>query len=301
MSKYLIINADDFGMCDSANKAVINLFEEGRLKSSTIMMPCPTAKEAVEFSIAHPEYAVGIHTTLTSEWKTYRWKPLTDGKSLIDEDGYMWHESDLVEKNAKSSEIEAEVRAQIDLALKMGMKPSHIDNHMGSLYGNRTGRFSLLKLAYKICGSYGYPYRMFIKADKKVLPAGTPLFALKAAAAISKHWAKKYNVSVIDYLLFPDWPAMNKIITPKSTGNFDEDYENYREEILKIWTSIPEGITETFVHPAMNTDELKSITGAWYQRVWEYRLMKDPATEEYLNKHGIELISYRDLVDIRNK
>ena len=101
MAKYLIINADDYGMCHSANVAVQDLFEGGFLKSSTVMMPCPAAEEAVRFSIEHPEYAIGVHLTLTSEWGEYRWKPLTDGKSLIDEEGFMWHESDQVEKNVK--------------------------------------------------------------------------------------------------------------------------------------------------------------------------------------------------------
>ena len=90
MKKYLVLNADDFGMCKSANEAVFELFKSGDLLSATIMMPCPAAEEAVQFSIDNPQYAIGIHTTLTSEWKKYRWKPLTDGKSLLDPEGYMW-------------------------------------------------------------------------------------------------------------------------------------------------------------------------------------------------------------------
>ena len=285
--KYLIVNADDFGMCKSANEAVFELFESGNLLSSTIMMPCPAAEDAVKFSIAHPEYAIGIHTTLTSEWKTYRWKPLTEGKSLLDGEGFMWKESCMVEKNAKYDEIEKEVRAQIDKALEMGMKPSHIDNHMGSLYGNKTGRFSLLKLAYKICSDYKLPYRMFIKADKRVLPAGTPLFLLNAAAKMSLHWAKKYNVKTIDYLLFPDWGT-------KEMKNC-KSYEEYRKLILDIWINIPDGITETFVHPALESDELKSIMGSWKHRVWEYELLKDPYTHKFLEDNGVKLISYREV------
>ena len=99
MAKYLIVNADDYGMCHAANTAVAELFECGWLKSSTIMMPCPCAEEAVKFSVAHPEYAIGVHLTMTSEWRDYRWKPLTDGKTLVDEDGYMWRESKQVEKS----------------------------------------------------------------------------------------------------------------------------------------------------------------------------------------------------------
>ena len=79
-----------------------------------------------------------------------------------------------------------------------------------------------------------------------------------------------------------------------------DTYENYRKRILEIWTDIPEGITETFIHPALESDELKSITGNWWQRVWEYQLMKDPETEKYLNAHGVELISYRDIVKLKS-
>lgn len=291
MAKYLIVNADDFGMCKAANEAVFDLFKSGKLLSSTIMMPCPAAEEAVEFSKANPEYAIGIHTTLTSEWKEYRWKPLSDSPSLLDEEGYMWHEADLVEKNAEYFDIEREVRAQINLALSMGMKISHIDNHMGSLYGNKTGRFGLLKLAYKICSTYGYAYRMFIKADKRVAPAGVPMFLLKAAAALSSHWARKYKVVTPDYLLFPDWgaPALRNC----------SEYEKYREIILKIWSDIPDGVTETFVHPSVENDELKTITGSWQHRVWEYMLLSDPVTWDTLKSNGVKMISYRDLVKMR--
>lgn len=285
MPKYLIVNADDYGMCHAANEAVAELFEGGWLKSSTIMMPCPAAKEAVDFSIAHPEYAIGVHLTLTSEWGEYRWKPLTGGKSLIDEDGYMWHESDQVEKNATYEDIEREIRAQIDLAHEMGMRPSHIDNHMGSLYGHYTGRLGLSKLALRVCGEYGYAYRLYTKADKRICPNGTPYPLYAAVPLLSNAWGKKYGVVIPDYLLFPDWNDAMR-----------ESYEVYRDTILKIWTDIPEnGVTETFIHPSVECDELKSITGRWEDRVWEYQLMKDPYVHEYLKKNDVVLINYRQL------
>ena len=64
--------------------------------------------------------------------------------------------------------------------------------------------------------------------------------------------------------------------------------------------NIPEGITETYVHPALETDELKSIVPLWEQRVWEYQVMKDPETEKYLNAHGVELVSYRDIIKMKS-
>ena len=288
--KYLIVNADDFGMCGAANEAVFDLFRSGRLYSSTIMMPCPAAEDAVRFSIENPQYAIGIHLTLTSEWGTYRWSSMTRGKSLEEPDtGYMWKESDIVEKNVKYDEVEKELHAQIDKALAMGMKPSHADNHMGSLYGHYTGRFGMLKLAVKVCGHYNLPYRMFLKTDRRLCPNGVPYSIFRLLPIFSRLWSKKYHVILPDYMIFPDWdvPGMR------------DSYEAYRERILKIWTDIPDGITETYVHPSVECDELKSITARWQDRVWEYNLLKDPETEKYLLSKGVKLISYRDLVKMR--
>ncbi len=289
MAKYLIVNADDFGMCEAANDAVTDLFEKGRLFSSTIMFPCPAHERAARFAAAHPEYAIGVHLTLTSEWETYRWKPLTDGASLRDPDGFMWRRTEDVEKHADLKEVRAELEAQLRKALSYGMTPSHLDNHMGTLYGNRTGRFGLLTLALRFCGEKGYSYRLYTKTAKSMVPRGTPWPVYKLSGFLTGFLAKKYHVSLPDYLLFPDWTR------ELSSGG----YENYRKEILRQWTSIPEGVTETFLHPARECEELKSITGNWFQRVWEYRLMDDPATHEYLKEHGVQMISYRDMNRMR--
>lgn len=291
MAKYLILNADDYGLCKAANDAVEDLFKNGRLKSSTIMLPCEKAEDAVKFSIENPQYAIGIHLTMTSEWNTYRWKPLSNGKSLIDKNGYMWKNSRQVGKNASYEDLEAEIRAQVDKAHSLGMKPSHLDNHMGSLYGHFTMRFGLLKMTLRLCGEYGYAFRMFTKTDKRLCPAGVPYPAFSLLKLFSKHWGKKYNVIMPDYMLFPDWNDDMK----------NNGYEHYREQILKLWTDIPEGVTETFIHPCKEDEELKTIMGGWQYRVWEYNVINDPATHEYLKARGVEIISYRDLIKMKTK
>ena len=293
MDRYLIINADDFGMCRGANLAVMDLMKDpnSALTSTTIMTPCAWAPEACQFAAANPELAIGVHLTFTSEWSKYRWAPVNtkNTDSLRDEEGFMWHESDQVEKNASYEDLEAEIRAQIDLAHKWGMKPSHTDNHMGSLYGHYTGRLGLAKMTLRVCGEYGYAYRLYTKHDKRICPNGTPYFLYAAITLLSKKWGKKYNVVIPDYLLFPDW-----------NDDMRKSYETYRDTILKIWTDIPEdGVTETFIHPSVESDELKGITGRWQDRVWEYELMKDPYTHKYLKEHGVELISYRELIKMK--
>lgn len=289
--RYLIINADDFGLCSASNRAVMELFESGYLKSSTIMMPCKGAEEAARFAAEHPEYAIGVHLTTTSEWDNYKWKPLTDGKTLVDENGWMWRSTEAFSKHADLKETRAELQAQLDKALSYGMKPSHLDNHMGSLYGNRDGRFTMLATALKFCGDHGYAFRLYKKAQKCVCPSDTPYFLLKASTLITKTLTAKNKVIVPDYLLFPDWlqPGLR------------ESYEHYRNVILNLWTNIPEGITETFVHPCVEDEDFKTFVRDWQDRVWEYRLMKDPVMHQALKDSNIELISYRDLVRMKSK
>lgn len=77
MRKYLIINADDFGMCHSANMAVLDLFQSGCIHSTTLMACCPWAKEAVALCHQHPEIHVGLHVAHTAEWENYRWGPMS--------------------------------------------------------------------------------------------------------------------------------------------------------------------------------------------------------------------------------
>lgn len=290
MAKYLLLNADDYGLCKASNDAVEELFENGKIKSATIMMPCPGAEHAVQFSIDHPEYAIGVHLTMTNEWDTYNWGPLSGRKSLIDKRGFMWGDSASVGKFATTEDLEAEIRAQVDKAHALGMKPSHLDNHMGSLYGHITFRFELMKMTLRVCGEYGYAFRLFTSVDKRTCPAGVPYPVFKLIPLLSRHWGKKYNVIMPDYLLFPDWNE-----NMKSHG-----YEHYREEILKLWTDIPDGVTETFIHPCKEDDELKTIMGSWKYRVWEYTVINDPETHKYLKDHGVELISYRDLIRMKS-
>ncbi|MBQ5823602.1 MAG: ChbG/HpnK family deacetylase, partial [Clostridia bacterium] len=129
MERYLIINADDFGMCRSANFAVFDLLKSGGITSSTIMAPCGWAPEAVKFAKEHPEFAIGVHLTTTSEWDNYRWGPVGVGAnaSMRDSEGYFYHECDDFEKHADLDEVKNEVVAQIEKLKALGLSPSHLD------------------------------------------------------------------------------------------------------------------------------------------------------------------------------
>lgn len=93
---------------------------------------------------------------------------------------------------------------------------------------------------------------------------------------------------MLDYLLPHDW-----------NGPQAQSYEAFRDYMLTQFETFPEGISETFIHPSLECDELKGITRSWQRRVWEHRLFADPATRQYIESCGIQLISYRELAEMR--
>ena len=295
MDKYLIINADDFGMCHSANMAVFDLFQKGSITSATIMTPCSWAKEAGTWAAAHPEYAVGVHLTFTNEWQNYKWGPVgrENTDSLRDEEGFLHHGCQEVEEKSKLPEIEQEIRAQIARFCSFGVKPSHLDNHMGSLYGVELGRFEILKLVFDIASEYGLPFRFpgiyipgMLKNDMFNVKFDEEMIAGVFQQILD--YARERQVATPDFLIPGAW-----------NGPQDESYQNYKEYIYELYRSFPDGITETYIHPALESEELKSITGCWHRRVWEHRLFSDPQTLQHIKACGIQLISYRDLLGMK--
>jgi predicted glycoside hydrolase/deacetylase ChbG (UPF0249 family) len=134
---YLIIRSDDAGMSHSENIALEKLIASGLPVSVSVMFPTPWYQETVEILKRHPSVAVGIHLTLNSEWKNYRWGPVlgrTAVPTLVDADGYFFPSADALYKNKPDlREVEKELRAQIDRALKSGLKIDYVDYHMGTV------------------------------------------------------------------------------------------------------------------------------------------------------------------------
>jgi len=286
MPKYLIINADDFGMCHAANLATFDLFNKGGITSATVMTPCGWAPEAIAWANANPQHAVGIHLTFTSEWRKYKWRPVSRGpnESLRDETGYMHFHCDTFERDAVASEVEAEIRAQIEFAKDMGLNPSHLDNHMGSLHGDEGGQ-DFIELVLRICAEYGLAYRM-VRRTRPNYPE-----ALNVRLQKIIELADNFGVPFIDELWVHHW---NK--------DLEQSYEAFAAHMNERWNSFPEnGIIETLIHPSTASDELANTSGMWFRRVWEYQYFANPDTLRIIRAKGINLISYRDVYGLRGK
>lgn len=132
----LIIRTDDIGFCHGANMAFKRIAEQGMVTSVSVIVNTPWLDEAVEILKQHPEISVGVHLALNSEWKEYKWGPVTPHDqvpSLVDPFGKFYGtRKELFSHRPKLSEVAKELRAQIDLAKKKGLKISYIDNHMGT-------------------------------------------------------------------------------------------------------------------------------------------------------------------------
>jgi predicted glycoside hydrolase/deacetylase ChbG (UPF0249 family) len=147
----ILIRCDDIGMSHSVNVAAKQVLETGIPVSMSVMVPCPWFTEAVDMLKQYPNVSIGIHLTLNSEWKQYRWGPVTGASvvpSLVDSLGNFFpSRAALYGNNPKLSEIETELRAQIQKALRAGLKIDYLDHHMGAAVQTPETRAIVEKLA----------------------------------------------------------------------------------------------------------------------------------------------------------
>ncbi len=155
----LIVRADDIGSSHAANVACIQSYREGIARSVEVMVPCPWFNEAAGMLRANPGYDVGVHLTLTSEWANYKWGPLTQAPSLVDPNGHFFPTTSqrssfppntgFLQAKWDIHEVERELRAQIELAVKAIPQVSHLSSHMGTPTSSPELRALVQKLAKK--------------------------------------------------------------------------------------------------------------------------------------------------------
>ncbi len=278
-TKVLLMHCDDAGMCDEANIAVRNYFETGDIQSAAVMVPCPYAEEIILWAKTQDSPDLGVHLTLTSEWKTWRWGPVADTlkvPGLVDPEGKMWHDVPDVLMHATAGEVETEVRAQIDKVLGMGFRPTHIDTHMGTLYGS----VDYLKVFLKIAEEYNLPANAIDLSDP----------------AIAENFRKEgYPITVEVVDLLNEYP-LPKLDNFSSVPN-GKTYEEKRDNFFALVSSLKPGLTEIIFHPSVETDNLKTITNSWQQRVWEAELFSDPVVKKFFKDNGIILTTWKEIME----
>lgn len=284
-ARAIILNADDFGMCRAANRAIVDLLLAGLVDSATVMVPCPWAPDALAFAAAHPQADVGVHLVLTSEWTRYRWRPLTGtGTTLVDAAGYFPADVATVERQASDADVAAELAAQLDAALAAGVDVSHLDNHMGSVYGLETGR-SFLPQVFDLAARHGLPFRLPRTTDGMDLPDGLQPVLDAATAA-----ADALGVVLPDRL----WTHPFALAGEGTVA--EEDYEDVKAGFCDLLRRVRAGVTEIYLHPMLDDDELADVADySAAKRGFERRLLADPDVAAVIESEGLVRVGWRDL------
>ncbi|MCK2034528.1 polysaccharide deacetylase family protein [Microbacterium sp. SSW1-49] len=283
-ARAIILNADDFGMCHAANTAIVELLDAGRIDSTTLMVPCSWAPEALSFAAARRDLDVGVHLVLTSEWSRYRWRPLTGTTTtLVDADGFFPVDVASVEQHAATDDVVAELAAQLQAALDAGVDVTHLDNHMGSVYGLATGR-DFLGEVFALAAQHGLPFRLPRSMDG--VSADTLARATGAADAL--------GVEIIDRL----WSHPFELVGEGTDAA--ETYEQVRDGFVALLRAVPAGVTEIYLHPMTDTEELRSaVDFAAVKRGYELRLLSDPVVVQTIADEGLVRIGWRALRDLQ--
>jgi predicted glycoside hydrolase/deacetylase ChbG (UPF0249 family) len=273
-AKLLIVHADDVGVTHSVNAATIKGLESGLVNSASLMVPCPWFPEIADYAKSHPDADFGIHLTLTSERIYYRWGPVASKDkvpTLLDENGYFRHDWTPVTR-INPKEVDIELRAQIDRAYAMGLRPTHLDSHQYRLFAN--GR-ELFEVAVRIAHDYKLP--LFIArdwfADRPYLQS-----ALGPADIIIDHTV-----------------TIEPSVPPEKWADF------YRTALKNLQP----GVTEFVIHPSFADEELKAATrerdtwgAAWRQRDFDFFTSQE--FRDLLSNQNIKLITWREIARASN-
>ncbi len=268
-NKYLILHADDLGLSHSVNKATFQALNNGSVSSASLMVPCPWFLEAANIISKKPDLDIGIHLTLTAEWKDYKWggvAPSDEISSLLDGNGYFYPTVKEVIQHAKPEEVEKELRAQIDKAIALGVKPTHLDSHMGTLFATP----EMFMIYIKMSKLYHIP----IFLPKNAAEARPELFSLLDKDQI-----------LIDY-----YNMMEQKRDPKEWLSF---YKGVIKELKP-------GINQIIVHLSFDDEEMKAVCKFHddYGSKWrenDLKTVENKAFKKYLKDNKIVLTGWKDL------
>ncbi len=281
-ARVLMIHADDAGMCKAANDAIIETTDAGAVTSASIMMTCSWVPGYLAWLREHPDFCAGVHLTFTSEWDDYRWGPVLGRDTvpgLLDANGFLPDSVGEVVASASADEVEQEMRAQIELAQRMGVEVTHIDSHMGTLF--RTPAY----------------FRRFMKVAIE-----TQIPMLIAGGHLTQ--ARKENPLAAGLLkpMVPEiWNSGLPVLDDIDTRSYGWKTTDKLEEFSQVVRELKPGITWFNVHPTMPTEEAKQITNN-RELLWgDYYTLVDPKLMDVIKEEGVILTSWKELKQRRQE
>lgn len=259
---YLIIRSDDAGMSHSVNMALERLIQTGLPVSISVMFATPWHQETVEMLKRHPDVSVGIHLTLNSEWKNYRWGPVLGRggvPTLVDSNGYFFPSSaDLPANHADLGEIERELRAQIDRAKRSGLKIDYVDYHMGTV----TKYPEYRAIAEKLAKEFGFGMSEYFGEQEDSPQYDAPVNA-KIDSLVARLDRAKPPLNLLITHVGIDGPELGALLDMNASGPLAEMAKNRQGEL--------DALTSQRFRDAVKARNIKLIT---YRQLIEMQGLK---------------------------
>jgi hypothetical protein len=296
-ARVLILHVDDVGMSFDSNEGAINAMTEGIANSCSVMMPCSWVPAFIHYYKKHPKLDVGLHLTLTSEWSGYRWGPLvgkTVAPGLVDKEGAMWSSVENVVKHASADEVEKEIRAQIDRARTMGIEPTHLDSHMGTLFGSPEFLMRYIQVGIENHIPVMLPagHASLIKVTNHM-----PEAQINQIRQLGKMlWDAKLPVLDDLHNESYDWEI------PKELQGDNVEMQEYKtKKYIEAVHSLKPGLTMMIMHCTSPSEVFPFISGSGPLRKGDMLAMMDPELKSAINREEIILTTWRELLERRLK
>ncbi len=295
-ARVLILHVDDAGMSYDSNEGAITAMTKGVANSCSVMMPCSWVPGFLHFLHANPQTDAGLHLTLTSEWKDYRWGPLA-GKAnvpgLTDAEGDLWPSVAEVVQHASADEVEMEIRAQIDRAATAGFKPTHFDSHMGTLFASPAFMERYIKIGIEKNTPVMFPggHNKLIQQQLHTTDAQMQQFR----AVGNTLWAA--GLPVLDDLHNEsyDW------VIPAEAKTDDKKLQAFKTaKYIAALQQLQPGVTMMIMHCTATSEVFPEISDSGPVRRGDLLAMTDPLFKKALHDQGIILTTWRELKQRRD-
>ncbi len=282
MDRRIIINADDFGLCEGVNKAVAQAHTEGVLTSATIMVNMPGTAEAFEIGREMPSLAVGVHLNLFEGRAVSK-----DGRvdCLLDNDGYFaYSPSQLSILSVVSykirSAVRAELAAQIQCVFDNGLTPTHLDSHK-HIHSSP----SIFPIVCNLACRFEIPAVRWVFEPKELSQSPWPLPSQggRQRAAIVRTMAKINRVQNSQFI------KTDAFFGVAHTGRIDINF--FKAVSLYHSNRIAEVMTHPGFSDGLEADQTRLVS----QRRLELEALCSERTKQYLKDAAIELVHYGKL------
>jgi hypothetical protein len=295
-AKVVILHVDDAGMSYDSNEGAIRALKEGIANSVSVMMPCPWTPGFVHFLQSNPQTDAGLHLTLTSEWRDYRWGPLTGTSSpnLLDQEGCLWHSVEGLVKHAHAEDVTREFESQLLRARKMGFEPTHFDTHMGSAFGSPSFLECYLQLGIRHRIPVMFPGGHNTMINQQMKGMGMPEAQTRAIGQLL--W--EAGLPVLDDLhnLSYGWQY------PENHGMTDAELEQiHARKYMESFEQLQPGVTMVIMHCSATTEVFPHISDSGPLRRADMLAMLSPELKRYIADEGIVLTTWRELMQRRQQ